>query len=123
MMLKSILSELNYKYIENSAENPIKIKSWDKKVIDEDFILEIKTGSSYSVGVVLNKKDNTFGFIADWWGIESFTGEKQSDFIDKITQKYAYNNILDKIKDKGYQLVSENVDEDKNIKLVLRKWQ
>jgi Protein of unknown function (DUF1257) len=123
LLLKKTLADLDIECIEATTDNSIKLKAWGKEKINEDVIMEIKTGSSYSVGLVLNKEDNTYEFVADWWSVETFTGIKQEDFIDKITQKYAYNNIMDKIKDKGYELVTEKVDEDKNIRLVLRKWQ
>jgi hypothetical protein len=123
LLLKKTLQDLEIECIEASTDNSIKLKTWGKEKISDDIIMEIKTGSSYNAGVVLNKEDNTYEFVADWWGVETFTGVKQEDFIDKITQKYAYNNIMDKIKDKGYELVTEKVDEEKNIRIVLRKWQ
>ena len=85
--------------------------------------MEIKTGSSYSIGVVLNKKTNNLEFIADWWGVESHSGINHEDFLNKIYQKYAYNNVMDAIKNKGYQLVNEESDDKNNIRIVLRKWQ
>jgi hypothetical protein len=123
VLLKQTLKDLNIQFNEADGSNVIKIKSWDKKIVDEKILLDIKTDCSYNVGVILNKKDNTYEFSADWWGIETYTGVKQEDFVNKIMQKYAYNNLMDKIRDKGYSLVTEEVDDKNNIRVVLRKWQ
>ncbi len=120
-MLKQSLNEIKMKFVESNIHNKLKIKAWNKK--NEDILLEIKTGCSYSVGVVLNEENNTYEFVADWWGVETYTGIIKEDFVNKITQKYAYNNVMDKIKDKGYELVTEEIDENKNIRIVLRRWE
>lgn len=122
-ILKKSLADLKIQYTEITEENKIEIKSWDKKNITSDIKLEIKTGSSYNVGVIFNDKTKTCEFIADWWGVESHSGINTDDFINKISQRYAYNNVMDKIKDKGYQIVNEEVDNKQNIRIVLRKWQ
>jgi hypothetical protein len=122
-LLKKCLADLKIQYTEITKENKIEIKSWDKKSVASDIKLEIKTGSSYNVGVILNEKTETYEFVADWWGVESHSGIKTEDFINKISQKYAYNNVMDKIKDKGYQIVNEDVDDKQNIRIVLRKWE
>ena len=43
-------------------------------------------------------------------------------FISKITQKYAYNVILSKTEQDGYQIVEEKNKSDGSIELVLTKW-
>ena len=122
-LLKKTLADLKMQYTEITQENPIEIKSWNKENIVKDMQLEIKTGSSYNVGVIFNEKTKTHEFVADWWGVESYSGINKDDFINKISQKYAYNNVMDKIKDKGYQVVNEEVDDKQNLRIVLRKWQ
>jgi hypothetical protein len=121
-LLKQALSDLKMQYVEADANNKLKIKVWNNKTIEDDVVLEVKTGSSYSVGVVENKEENCFEFVADWWGIETYADLKQEDLIDKITQKYAYNNVIEKIRKEGYDVVTENVDNENKIKIVARKW-
>ena len=43
-------------------------------------------------------------------------------FISKVTQMYAYQTILSKTKDDGYQIVEEKNKNDGSIELVLTKW-
>ena len=43
-------------------------------------------------------------------------------FISKITQMYAYQTILSKTKEDGYQIVEQKNKNDGSIELVLTKW-
>ena len=43
-------------------------------------------------------------------------------FISKVTQMYAYNTIIFKTKQDGYQIVEQKNKNDGSIELVLTKW-
>ena len=43
-------------------------------------------------------------------------------FISKVTQMYAYETIISKTKEDGYQIVEEKSKNDGSIELVLTKW-
>ena len=43
-------------------------------------------------------------------------------FISKVTQMYAYNTIIKKTNEDGYQIVEETNKNDGSIELVLTKW-
>ena len=43
-------------------------------------------------------------------------------FISKVTQMYAYNTIISKTKEDGYQIVEQKNKIDGSIELVLTKW-
>ena len=43
-------------------------------------------------------------------------------FIAKVTQMYAYNTIISKTKEDGYQIVEQKNKNDGSIELVLTKW-
>ena len=43
-------------------------------------------------------------------------------FISKVTQMYAYNAILSKTKEDGYQIVEQKNKNDGSIELVVTKW-
>jgi len=47
---------------------------------------------------------------------------QQQGFIKDLTQQYAYCKIIKDAKAAGYNLVQEEVGEDRTIKLVVRKW-
>ena len=43
-------------------------------------------------------------------------------FISKVTQMYAYNTIISKTKEDGYQVVEQKNKDDGSIELVLTRW-
>ena len=44
-------------------------------------------------------------------------------FISKVTQMYAYQTIISKTKEDGYQIVEQKNENDGSIELVLTKWE
>ncbi len=44
-------------------------------------------------------------------------------FISKVTQMYAYQTIISKTKEDGYQIVEQTNKNDGSIELVLTKWE
>jgi hypothetical protein len=43
-------------------------------------------------------------------------------FLDKITQRYAYNSILKATEIQGFQRIEEITQENGSIKLTLQRW-
>lgn len=119
-LLKKSLNNLSLSFIEATDTNLLTIQGYDKTELIENCIMEIKTGCKYSLG--LKQVGENFEFIADWWAIETFTGQKQEEIINKITRQYAYETVLDKVKDMGYSIVEENQDANQNLRLTVRRW-
>ena len=44
-------------------------------------------------------------------------------FISKVTQMYAYQTIISKTQEDGYQIVEQKNKNDGSIELVLTKWE
>ena len=80
--------------------------------------LVIKQANNYDIGFSWNGVE--YQVVADiqfWqqpWSVELF--------LDRISQRYAYNSIIQSTYDQGFQTVNENVQEDGSIKLTLQKW-
>lgn len=117
--LKKALDNLGLTYVEGTVAQPVTINGYEGETTE--VLMEIKTGCRYSVGLIKNK-DNEYELVSDWWGLETNLGVKQKDFVSGIMKQYAYNTVLDKVKEKGYSVVSEQQDSNKNIKLVVRRW-
>ena len=75
-----------------------------------------KIGVSYDIG--FRKSDNTYEVVADWWGVHGINREQ---FLQQVTQRYAYHAARAKLEEQGFALVSEEVQEGKQIHLVLRR--
>lgn len=119
-MLKKALDELCIKYVEAEENQLLTLQGYGKDEQIENCIFEIKTGSKYSIGI--RKVKEEYEVVADWWAIETFTGQKQDEIMNKITRQYAYETIMDKVKDMGYSVVEENEDTKNNIHLTVRRW-
>ncbi len=119
-ILKKALDSLDMKYTEASYNQKITLTGYGKDELIEDCCFEIKTDSKYSIG--LRKVNDRYEFVADWWAIETFTGIKQDEILNKITRQYAYTAITEKVKSMGYSVVHEEEDTKRNIHLTVRRW-
>ena len=73
------------------------------------------------VGFKFNKNVNAYELVTD---VDLWNSNLPIErFISKITQMYAYNTILSKTKEDGYQVVEQNNKNDGSIELVLTKWE
>lgn len=118
--LKKACEALQMGCIETAEGNTLSLCGYGKGEEIEGCIMEIKTGSKYSIGI--RKTGQNYEFVADWWAIETFTGQKQEDLLNKITRQYAYETVLDKVRNMGYSVVEETQDLQQNLKLTIRRW-
>ncbi len=100
--------------------------SWDESIntikgykAQECFAnLVIKQNNNYDIGFTWNGTE--YQLVADlqfWqqpWSVELF--------LDKITQRYAYNSILKATEIQGFQRIEEVTQENGSIKLTLQRW-
>ena len=77
------------------------------------------------------RQDNNYDIVYSWNGFEyQLVAEIQfwqqpwsiELFLDRVSQKYAYNSIVESTSKQGFQTVNETVQEDGSIKLTLQKW-
>lgn len=68
--------------------------------------------------VGFRRAGDAYEVVADW---EGFTEEHQRAFVQKIAQRYAYNAARKKLEEQGFNLASEEVQQDGRIHLVLRR--
>ena len=72
------------------------------------------------VGFKWNNNSNSYELVTDLdlWKFDL----PVERFISKVTQMYAYETIISKTKEDGYQIVEEKNQNDGSIELVLTKW-
>lgn len=118
--LKKALERLSIEYTESVGNTTLTLFGYGKDELIQNCVMEIKTGCKYSLG--LRKVGEHYEFVADWWAIETFTGQKQDEILNKITRQYAYETVLDKIQGLGYSVIDETEDLQQNVKLTVRRW-
>ena len=72
------------------------------------------------VGFKWDSNSNSYELVTDLdlWKFEL----PVERFISKVTQMYAYETIISKTKEDGYQIVEQKNKNDGSIELVLTKW-
>ena len=73
------------------------------------------------VGFKWDNNSNTYELVTDLdlWKFEI----PVERFISKVTQMYAYQTIISKTQEDGYQIVEQKNKNDGSIELVLTKWE
>jgi hypothetical protein len=109
--LLKALKDLGYAYEEGEVE--IRGFLGDRTNVQ----IKIPTQDSrYEIGFKL--VDGAYEIVADWWGIKEFS---QEEFQQQLTRRYAYHVARDKLEAQGFNLVNETVEEDGQIRLLLRR--
>ena len=115
------------------AEPLIKaLKNLGYQIIQEEKFVKGYKGKFTAVDISMNLPGETkVGFK---WDNNSNSYELVTDldlwnfdipverFISKVTQMYAYQTIISKTKEDGYQIVEQKNKNDGSIELVLTKW-
>ena len=82
--------------------------------------LSLNLSEDTKVGFKWDNNSNSYELVTDLdlWKFEI----PVERFISKVTQMYAYQTIISKTKEDGYQIVEQKNKNDGSIELVLTKW-
>ena len=104
------LSDLGFQY----EEGRLQVDGFRGQKAQVDILLRLK--NSYSIG--LRENAGSFEVVADWAGVR---GLNQKDFVQRLTQRYAYHTTRAKLEAQGFSLVEETKSETGQIHMVLRR--
>jgi len=106
----------NLGYIINKEEKFVKGYKGKFTAVDISMNLPKET----KVGFKWDNTSNSYELVTDLdlWKFEL----PVERFISKVTQMYAYETIISKTKEDGYQIVEQKNQNDGSIELVLTKW-
>ena len=106
----------NLGYIINQEEKFVKGYRGKFTAVD----ISMNLPGDTQVGFKWNTNSKSYELVADLdlWKFEL----PVERFISKVTQMYAYQTIIAKTKEDGYQLVEQKNKNDGSIELVLTKW-
>ncbi|WP_199350857.1 DUF1257 domain-containing protein [Haliangium ochraceum] len=116
--IKRALDDLGYAYTEGTQEQGAQVRGWRGQTLEGAFSVDM---GQYDIGVIPGEH-GTYDITADWWGVETTKGVTEQEFKDRLSQRYAYHNVLQACEEKGYTLEEEVNEEDGSIQLVVRKW-
>ena len=106
----------NLGYIINQEEKFVKGYRGKFSAVD----MSINLPGDTKVGFKWDNNSNSYELVADLdlWKFDL----PVERFISKVTQMYAYQTIISKTKEDGYQIVEQKNKNDGSIELVLTKW-
>ena len=106
----------NLGYMINQVEKFV--KGYKGKVTAVDISMNLPGNTK--VGFKWDNNSNAYELVTDLdlWKFEI----PVERFISKVTQMYAYETIISKTKEDGYQIVEQKNQNDGSIELVLTKW-
>ncbi len=107
----------NLGYIINQEEKFVKGYRGKFTAVD----ISMNLPGDTKVGFKWNTNSNAYELVTDLdlWKFEI----PVERFISKVTQMYAYQTIISKTKEDGYQIVEQKNKNDGSIELVLTKWE
>ena len=106
----------NLGYIINQEEKFVKGYRGKFTAVD----ISMNLPGNTKVGFKWDNNSNAYELVTDLdlWKFEI----PVERFISKVTQMYAYETIISKTKEDGYQIVEQKNQNDGSIELVLTKW-
>ena len=109
--LTQALKDLGYTY----EEGDVQIRGFAHGQTTAE--IKVPTESrGYDIG--FRKAGDAYEIVADWWGVK---GINQQQFQQQLTQRYAYHAARAKLEAQGFNLITEEVEQDGQIRLVLRR--
>jgi len=109
--LKQALEDLGY----TCEQGDLKIRGYGGKRTSVEMRIDIGS-QGYDIG--FRKAGGAYEIVADWWGVH---GISRKQFLQQVTQRYAYNAARAKLEGQGFDLVTEESLRDGQIHLVLRR--
>ena len=106
----------NLGYVINQEEKFVKGYQGKFTAVD----ISMNLSGDTKVGFKWDNNSNAYELVTDLdlWKFEI----PVERFISKVTQMYAYQTIITKTKEDGYQIVEQENKNDGSIELVLTKW-
>jgi hypothetical protein len=114
--IRKAVQDLGLTFVE--AEQEVEVRGYQGATTKANLV--IKATDHYDIA--LRQTESGYTLEADWWGIEMETGLKEQDWVDRFNKRYAYHKVLAEVTNRGFTL-EEEVDEEGEIKLTVRKWE
>lgn len=110
--LKETLSDLEMDY----KEGPCSVRGYKGMTQIAELVIEQENG--YDIGFVWNGVSHEMVTDLQFWNQASSVDR----FLKQITQRYAYNTILQETSQQGFNVAEQQRSEDGTIRLVLQRW-
>ena len=115
---KPLIKALNQLGFEINQEEKF-VKGFKGQFTAVDISMDLPNNTK--VGFKWDKNSNSYELVTDLdlWKFDL----PVERFVSKVTQMYAYNTIISKTEEDGYQIVEQKNSDDGSIELVVTKWE
>lgn len=117
--LKRALADLGHVFTEAKNEQGVEVRGYKGAKLNAEISIDM---GKYDIGVV-KQQDGTYEIVADWWGVETTRGTTETEFVEELNQKYAYQRVVMACEEQGYTLEETKNEEDGKIALTVKKWE
>ena len=104
---------------EATNEQGVEVRGYKGAKLNAEISIDM---GKYDIGVV-KAADGTYEIVADWWGVETTRGVQETEFVEELNQKYAYQRVVMACEEQGYTLEETKNEEDGKISLTVKKWE
>lgn len=108
-VVRKALKQLGYQV---AGAGPV--KGFGNQEVEAELV--INTGSSNDIGFV--QDGESVVMVADFWGLKI----DRTRFLQEITQRYAYLTVVEQAEIQGWSTLTEEVQPDGSIRLVMQRW-
>jgi len=109
--LKKALDDLGMRYEEGTVE--VRGFGGNRTRVE----IKVPTrNAGYDLG--FRKQGQTYELVADWYGIHDIN---QQDFLNRLTQRYAYHVTKEQLEQQDFTVVQEEVQQDQTIHITVRR--
>ncbi len=116
--LKRALDYLKLSYRVAEGEQGVEVRGYKGQKMSAEVSVDM---GKYDIGVV-KAADGTYELVADWWGIEVTKAVTETEFVEELNQRYAYNRVVMACEEQGYTLEESQNEEDGTIQVAMKKW-
>lgn len=116
--LKEALVDLGYTFSEAETGQAVQVRGYLDQLTPADLV--IRASRTYDVGVRITQSG--VEFVADWWGVETTRGVTEAQFVQALTQRYAYRKVRRELAARGFTLATEETTVDGAIHLKVRRY-
>ena len=117
--LKKALADMGLTFNEAKNEHGVVVRGYKGATLNAAVSIDM---GKYDIGVV-QQQDGTYELVSDWWGVETTRGVTEKEFVEELTQKYAYQRVVIACEEQGYTMEETKTEENGTVSLTVKKWE
>ena len=124
-----VASAMGFTAVKSSVKEQVEVQENVVEIeLEGSSVIEGHTGQEVQFvkeGVLLTVKRNDYGRVvlcAKGSESKDILRQKATTFADKLHQAYAYHKAMTQLRTSGFNVVNENVGQDKEIRITLRRF-